>query len=142
MRVACVLLYLLCSWPISLRWEECWRQHPPCFWSLGERDPETFLCGSSPAGLQGVAPAHSHSDLAGPDSFQLWEEPPRARQATAAEGNHNGITSWLLPQIHVTHRPGWAAECGWGTTEGGMKEWGEGNGRSSPRFQQNQSSWG
>lgn len=49
---------------------------------------------------------------------------PGPGRATAAEGNHNGITSWLLPQTHVTHHLGWAAECGWGTT-GGMREWGQ-----------------
>ena len=42
-------------------------------------------------------------------------------------GNHDGITGWLLPRIHVTHNLGRATECGWGTGEGGMNEWGEGN---------------
>lgn len=56
------------------------------------------LCGSSFAG-----PAGSGSSNPGDSPFskhsQQREEPLRA---TATEGNHAGITSWLLPQIHVT----------------------------------------
>lgn len=127
------LIYYHAILPVG---EEQWRQCPPSvlFWVAGLMSLFFFflqqLCWLGKVSFwrqsQWSCSSRILPTVGGVTQDQAGLRPQRE--------NHNGITSWLLPWVHVTHNLSWAMNVA-------MNAWGKGNRKASCWFQKNQSSW-